>query len=602
VNKLKRLSFCDYIKRLPPAVVFRNLVKDTKRERKIISSELIDYIKKECASDKALFQRFEALSDEAKKACVLVYLFGTSGLKAVGYEERHEELLNSFLIYCASDTYGAQYYFGFSDLEAALCRRFASFLHTWAKTDGHAKPVPFLPLRCVSDTTVLLILASQGLLKKKMDSSLAQLSFAEIKRKLHGTVETCLFDKKEKDTEKIINLILAYGQARGLVAEEEKVYTTTLSQIELWLKNQPGKLYADFCGFAVEYLGDWGMLIFNHLLDTAGKSWLSTSFAPKSCRTKIMDALLVFHYIGFIEAGTNGREIFFRKAPEEMRQAKAEPVVKIRIMPDFSALLPQEIQPEGLHLFALSGEITSLDRVYKGIINRETVHNSLSRGVPGETLIASLQKWEAPENVVATVKEWIREFSRLCIIKNETIIVADEKTSMQVSSYAPLKNLIEPLKVYSAFTVKKGREEDVRNLLLTMGFDPRVPEAHQPKPPSAQSLLPKDAPEELTLFTEFVQNQTKSEARPITSGKYSEELKKLELNELFHVVDYAILMGHVLKLEYEGSPYLKQGVYLLSPVKLVNGADAFVEGKIETSGTPKKFYIKRIRRIGVKSS
>ena len=60
-------------------------------------------------------------------------------------------------------------------------------------------------------------------------------------------------------------------------------------------------------------------------------------------------------------------------------------------------------------------------------------------------------------------------------------------------------------------------------------------------------------------------------------------------------------MGHSLRLEYEGSPYLKRGTYTIAPLKLENGVEPYIEGKTETSGAHKKYYIKRIKRIGVKS-
>ena len=60
-------------------------------------------------------------------------------------------------------------------------------------------------------------------------------------------------------------------------------------------------------------------------------------------------------------------------------------------------------------------------------------------------------------------------------------------------------------------------------------------------------------------------------------------------------------MGHSLKLEYEGSPYLKRGTYTITPLRLENGVEPYVEGKSETTRVSKKYYLKRIRKIGVQS-
>ena len=256
--------------------------------------------------------------------------------------------------------------------------------------------------------------------------------------------------------------------------------------------------------------------------------------------------------------------------------------------------------PETLYTFSLLGAISKLDRVYKGIIDQSTVNESLSRGVKDDVLLSHLGKWGAPKNVISTVKEWIREYLRLCIIKGDMIVTLDEKTSMQISSYGPLRGIIEPVNADSVFHVKKGREKEVLDLLIAMGFDPRVPEVQHPKPVPAQSILAEDFDEELTLSLDF-EVEAKRKSRPMPSGKYSEELKELSINELFHVIDYAILMGHSLRLEYEGSPYLKQGIYTIIPIKLENGVEPYIEGKSESSGALKKYYIKRIKRIGVRS-
>ena len=600
MKKFRRLSFSEYIKELPSSIVFRNLLKEKKKERRIISSELIDIIKKEIASKDSLISRFDMMSLEAKKICALTYLFGYGGLKAVEYEEYHEELLNSFLIYSAHDKYGTNYYFGFNDIEKILSDTLSSFLTESGKTEVEAKPVPFLTMRCLNDFTVMLVLALKGILKKKRDGGLAQISVSELRKGLHATVESCSFGKKVNDFDTIINLLLAYGIDRDFLTEEDKFYSTTDEQANKWLLRSYQDSYKDFNNFVVDYCGAWSMVLFNKMLDTIGNSWFATSFFPVSCREKAITILQILHYMGIIEAGSEGNDIFWRRNVTVIDFFKDTSKQKVVILADFSAVLPQEVLPETLFTFSLLGAISKLDRVYKGIIDQNTVNESLSRRVKGDVLLSHLGKWGAPENVITTVKEWIREYLRLCIIKGDMIITFDEKTSMQISSYGPLRDIIEPLNADSVFSVKKGREKDALELLITMGFDPRVPEVQLPKPIPAHRILAEDFDEELTLSLDF-EVESKKESRPVPSGKYSEELKELGVNELFHVIDYAILMGHSLRLEYEGSPYLKRGIYTIAPLKLENGVEPYIEGKTETSGAHKKYYIKRIKRIGVKS-
>lgn len=600
MKRFRRLTFGEYIKELPSAIVFRNLLKEKKKERRIISTGLIDRIKTEFAPEDSLKIRFDTLRYEVKKICALTYLFGSCGLKAVEFDRYHEELLNSFLIYSAHDKYGANYYFGFRDIEQILSGRLAAFLFESAKTDAEAKPAPFLTMRCLNDFTVVLIQALKGGLKRKRDGGLVTVAVTELRKRLHATVETCMFAKKEKDLTQVIDLLLAYGVNRGYVSEGEKSYTTTDEQVHTWLSRSTQESYNDFNNFAVEYCGMGSALLLNAVLDAAGASWLSSSFFPVSCREKAVSILQVFHYLGIIEACAIGTDIVWRRNTTTAGFFEDTAKQRVMIMPDFSAVLPQEVLPETLYSFSLSGIIQRLDRVYKGCIDRDTVNESLSRGVKEDVLIDRLGRWGAPENIKTTVKEWIREFSRLCLIDAAAIITFDEKTGRQIRSYHPLSDMVEPVDAESVFIVKKGREREVRDLLTAMGFDPRVPEIQQPKPVSAAKMLMEDIDEELTLSLEF-QAEQKILSHTVPSGKYSAELKKLEINELFHVIDYAILMGHRVKIEYEGSPYLKQGQYTLTPLQLVNGLEPYVEGKIEGSGLLKKYYIKKIKRIGVRS-
>jgi hypothetical protein len=69
-----------------------------------------------------------------------------------------------------------------------------------------------------------------------------------------------------------------------------------------------------------------------------------------------------------------------------------------------------------------------------------------------------------------------------------------------------------------------------------------------------------------------------------------------------HVIDYAMLMGHRLRLDYEGSPYVKRGEYTMVPDAGSSGPDGVVEGEDVKTGTRKKFLRERIKAIGVLES
>ena len=81
--------------------------------------------------------------------------------------------------------------------------------------------------------------------------------------------------------------------------------------------------------------------------------------------------------------------------------------------------------------------------------------------------------------------------------------------------------------------------------------------------------------------------------------KYGSELKVLDTSEIVHVIDYAILTGGVVSFDYEGSPYLKQGIYTVKPLSFQKGIDPAFEGEVTRTKSKKMFYLRKIRKIGV---
>jgi len=71
------------------------------------------------------------------------------------------------------------------------------------------------------------------------------------------------------------------------------------------------------------------------------------------------------------------------------------------------------------------------------------------------------------------------------------------------------------------------------------------------------------------------------------------------LSEIIHVIDYAILTGQPLIFDYEGSPYVKEAVYTVTPVDCQKGIDPILEGIVLKTRSKRQFYVKKIRKIGV---
>ena len=253
----------------------------------------------------------------------------------------------------------------------------------------------------------------------------------------------------------------------------------------------------------------------------------------------------------------------------------------------------------------------SLDRVYKGTINREILNNSLSSGLEGPEVLDWLAEWVSPANVIATVREWVREFYRLYLSPGPMLITTDEKVSFQIASFVPLKEYLEPMPSHAVFRIRHGTEDKVREYLGQMGFDHRMPDRDRlsiQKPvanageaaPAASSVPP--AVDGLTSGTwePVVDIAAKTDIKPLIlrGKKYGAGLKSLDLNEIMHIIDYAIITGTELVLDYAGSPFIKKGEYTVVPRTCNKGADPQLDATLK-SGLKKQFHVRKINKIGV---
>jgi hypothetical protein len=592
----------EYLKQVPSTFVFENLSKGLKANRKIVSTQLILSIEERLLSEESFNSRFEALSQEAKKICSLAYLFGDSGLTLKGHKHYQEELLSSFLVYIMHDKRNsADHYLGLLDIAEKYFDRFSECLFTGAMVSVKFSPRQFFLYRCLNDTMLVFIFALRGALKKKRDGGIMQSTFDELCNKLHTTTQSCTFGKKEAGVRAVIDMIVAYGLQSGLLTEIEKTYAITTKRITTWLSKNPKELFDDFCRFTWHYTGAWDRKIHDALLGRTQEASLSAVFFQEYCPEVCISVLQMMHYVGLIDAVSSDREIVWGRGTRPGDVPSMAEGEQITIMADFSAILPQEVLPELLYSFSLVGTITVLDQVYKGVINRTTVHQSLTNGVSSEELLRHLLSWNSPENVIETVREWIREYSRLYVLHADFVVVCDQKTSAQLNSFQPLEGIMEPVASHSVFRIKKGCEKDVWELLEEMGFDPRVPDAGSDElEQKNDKKMIESVESDLELLFD-IEPKNEETARPVKTGKYSEELKQLDLAELNHVIHYALLMGYQLRFEYEGSPYIKSGVYTVTPVSITTDRDPILEAKTSNE-TIKKFFINKIVKIGVKSA
>src|SRR5271157_159557 len=131
--KSKPVVFSEYLRQLPPAVVFEHFVNAVDSKRKIISSSTIDTIARNVSHKDRLCARFQALSPEAQKKCSICYLFGRKGIPANNCAGFKDELLQSFLVYVTRDKNGVLCYRGLDEFEPKLRDICASTLQAYTK-------------------------------------------------------------------------------------------------------------------------------------------------------------------------------------------------------------------------------------------------------------------------------------------------------------------------------------------------------------------------------------------------------------------------------------------------------------------------------------
>ena len=322
-------------------------------------------------------------------------------------------------------------------------------------------------------------------------------------------------------------------------------------------------------------------------------------------RPQASDTLRVLHWTGLVETGTAGPETLFKSAGERpvgvAQHATGPQGTGAMVLPDFSVVISQEARPGLLYRFARLGAFQSLDRVYKAALDRDILNDSLAHGLDGETMVGWLAEWQAPSNVLTTVREWIREFNRLYIAETPLLVAADEKVAYQVGAYEPLRRLLSPIPAHTVFRIKRGCEEEAQQIIAGMGFDCRMPDPDRGRVDEAAGA--ESGPDE-NGWEPVVRTEDDASANSVTmrGKKYGAGLKKLDLNETIHIIDYAILTGAELEFEYDGSPLLKKGVYTVTPVSCTKGGEPMLEATTGEGNRKKHFCVRKICAIGVGES
>jgi len=609
VNTPGATRFLDYVKKLPHEWILDNLISGVDKNRRILSSAMIEDAVSEFVLETSLAERFEKLPEPVKLKCAQTYLMGANGLTLDSSNNfANDPLLNSLLVFAAADR-GITKYFGFNEFEPLLRPFMARALAAQAGAeDGlhvRANNYPPCPWRPLNDVAAVCSMAFQKLLKLSRYGGISRSGLSQLKRLVH---DATLTGKGGDDAaeDHPAGFLIGYCLKNGLILTAESEYVLDLQQFNEWLKRGAGERLASFMDYASVFSGHFGFELLSETLSRCLGRWFSIkNMVCEQDREIFLNSLKVFEFLGRVILEDSDGDVIFTPCPSEGsdtdRLLADQEMVHITIMPDFSVIIPQEVSPRELFAYANIGILVSFDKVYKGQINRQSVCGAMSQGVDDTDLRLWLLKRQSPANVLSTVEEWAREFSRLYVSHGAMLVSSNEKVTLQLSAYEQLKEHLTQVKCHSVFRIRSGSEQEVLDILEKLGFDPRTPD-ERPSIISYEDKLPKASVEKRwEAVTDFTSASAGGPVMMMRGTKYGAQLKALDINEMTHVVDYAILTGQRIIIDYEGSAFIKQNIYTVLPLNIQKGPEPIIEAETVRAKARKQFFLRKIRRIGVVS-
>lgn len=593
VNRPDSLNFTDYIKKLPPQWVIEHFLKGSEGPRKVLSSSMIEDAVRKFSTPENLCKKYLQLPSDLQYRCAQVYLSGDHGVTLKTSNPFEDPLLLTFFTYAAILNDGTVRIFGFNQFEKHLRLEFVKVLYKVSVVEHFPPTSETIPWRVLNDIATIAGLCLQGSIAKKRNGGINRTSMNLLKKLVSTGIAL-----NTKKSEYVYSVAIAYLQKERMVIETETDYRLVLPAFSMWLTEKITDRLHGIESFCFEYSGGWNRELILALIKSSN-NWISCRIFPEQDQPEAIDALYAIWFSGLIDLQYKGEEIVFSKSKHAEKKSMEEKQ-EIIVMPNFSTIIPQEVDPAELFRFNELGLLQSFDRVYWGKISKQSILNSCTRGVDPAQILQRLNNWKTPLNVLETVREWIREFLRLYITDQNMLVSSDEKVTMQINSYDPIRSFIEPVSAHAVFRIKKGSEEKVREILQNLGFDTRMP--GQDKSAESMQQISQETVAPLTTgwkpITE-VEKPVEQTPSPMRGTKYGSELKVLDTSEIVHVIDYAILTGGVVSFDYEGSPYLRQGIYTVKPLSFQKGIDPAFEGEVSRTKSKKMFYLRKIRKIGV---
>ena len=387
-----------------------------------------------------------------------------------------------------------------------------------------------------------------------------------------------------------VDCVLGWARERGYLQESGKQYHlghafgAAVDRGGVWLLN-------DFEQYCREYLNWWDWDRFAH---AAGSRWFRLTSFPLSLHDEVRSSLIVAQLCGRVRIRQHSGEITFQVrgvVPHEPAGAA------LTLLPDFSVLLAPHTPCREFAQFVRMGTVESFDRIYRGCLTRESLCTALGGGLNETEVFGALTRWRAPANVMATVKEWVREFNRVSLATSPLLLIGDSATGEHVQQCRQLRELIEPVTVRAVYRIRAGCLPRLEELLALQGYDTRFPYRDDSQGAPARGL--ERAGHAVFEPMYDLDDVSPPSPREITGGKYGSGLVRRDRGDIDNIIDYAVLMGLGVRFEYAGSSGIKKGVYVVSPRLRSRGAEPAVEGKDRNTGADKRFLLERILKIGV---
>jgi len=176
----------------------------------------------------------------------------------------------------------------------------------------------------------------------------------------------------------------------------------------------------------------------------------------------------------------------------------------------------------------------------------------------------------------------------------------NENVTNQLLEYEPFRCLTDYYKPHAVFKILNGHENEAKRILKSMGFESRERYSFKNEKKIIEDIRLEEDKNIIPVVN--FENQIDYEFKILKKGKYGHQLKEMDQIDLIHVIDYAILMNKAICINYLGSSFIKKGEYTVYPLKLYKTKEAYLEAFMKDSKVKRKFYLSKIKEIGVSSN